>query len=68
MGADPKKMTCIEFQLKLPELINSGEDPEDLFLHPHPQTCARCYALLVDLGTIAEKARRLYPGEGPHIN
>lgn len=65
MVADPKKMTCKEFQAELSELLISGED---LFSHPHLQGCERCRALVVDLEMIAEMPRRLYPGEGPLIN
>jgi hypothetical protein len=58
MTQDPRNMSCAEFQELLPELINSGEE---INAHPHMQSCARCRALLVDLKTIAESARQLFP-------
>jgi hypothetical protein len=54
------KMTCAEFQAKLPELIGSGANVAD---HEHLQTCELCRALLADLETIAEAARQLFPVE-----
>ncbi len=65
MSADPGKMNCLEFQAQLSEKMALGED---VYSHPHVQACARCRALLVDLEMIAEKAHRLYPGEGPFIH
>jgi len=62
MNGDPGKMSCVEFQAQLSELIGSGEDPA---AHPHVQGCARCSALLADLKTIAEAARQLFPSVEP---
>jgi hypothetical protein len=56
MNGDPGKMSCVDFQAQLPDLIASGEDAA---AHPHVQGCARCSALLADLRTIAEAARQL---------
>jgi len=53
---------CEEFQAQMAELIGSGQD---VSTHPHVQTCARCHALLVELETIAEVARQLFPVEDP---
>jgi len=62
MTGDPNKMSCADFQAKLPELIASGEDAS---AHPHVQTCELCRALLADLETIAEAARQLFPSVEP---
>lgn len=62
MNAGPEKMSCVEFQAQLSELIASGEDAAS---HPHVQSCARCSALLADLTTIAEAARQLFPAVEP---
>ena len=62
MNAGPEKMSCVEFQAQLPELIASGEDATS---HPHVKTCARCSALLANLLTIAEAARQLFPSVEP---
>jgi len=62
MTSDPKKLSCAEFQAKLPDLIGSGEDAST---HPHLQNCELCRALLADLETIAEAARQLFPGVEP---
>lgn len=56
MTADANKLSCAEFQAQLPELIGTGED---IYSHPHLQTCEVCPALLADLETIAEAARQL---------
>ncbi len=58
MTTDPTKMSCAEFQAKLPELISSGAIAAN---HPHIQSCELCRALLADLETIAEAARQLFP-------
>ena len=58
MTTDPTKMSCAEFQAKLPELISSGANAAS---HPHIQSCELCRALLADLETIAEAARQLFP-------
>jgi anti-sigma factor RsiW len=62
MTGDPGKLSCVEFQAQLPELISSGEDAA---VHPHLATCERCRALLADLQTIAEAARQLFPSVEP---
>ena len=62
MTADPKNMSCQEFQAQLADLIASGEDLDN---HPHLQRCATCRALLTELETIAEAARKLFPIEQP---
>jgi len=62
MTHDPKAMNCEEFQAHLPELIGSGENAA---AQPHLQHCELCSALLADLETIAEAARRLLPIEEP---
>ena len=54
--------SCAEFQAHLPDLVGSGEP---VSLHPHYQSCENCRALLADLETIAEAARRLFPVEDP---
>jgi hypothetical protein len=58
MTEDANNLACRQFQAQLPELIGSGED---LAAHPHLQHCALCRALLVDLNTIAETARQMFP-------
>jgi hypothetical protein len=58
MTSDPGKMSCAEFQARMPELIGSGADAS---AHPHIQNCELCSALLADLETIAEAARQLFP-------
>lgn len=58
----PNILDCQRFQEMLPELIASGEDVAG---HPHLQSCALCRALLADLETIADAARKLYPIEEP---
>ena len=55
-------LTCAAFQGQLPDLIGSGEDASS---HPHLQTCELCRALLADLETIAEAARKLFPIADP---
>lgn len=62
MSADSTNLSCEEFQAQLPDLIGSGED---IRLHPHLQSCATCAALLADLQTIADAAKRLFPIEQP---
>ena len=62
MTGDPSKLSCTEFQAQLPELIGLGEDTA---AHPHVQSCELCRALLVDLETIAEAARQLFPSVEP---
>ncbi len=62
MNVSPEKMSCVEFQSQLSELIASGENAAS---HPHVKSCARCSALLADLTTIAEAARQLFPAVEP---
>jgi hypothetical protein len=62
MTGNPDKMSCVDFQAQLSELIASGEDASS---HPHVLGCARCSALLADLTTIAEAARQLFPAVEP---
>jgi hypothetical protein len=58
MNEDRNDRSCAAFQAQLPELIGPGKS---IFAHPHVQSCARCRALLADLETIAEAARKLLP-------
>jgi len=58
MTGDSGNLRCIEFQATLPELIASGTDAN---AHPHVKSCELCRALLADLETIAEAARKLFP-------
>jgi hypothetical protein len=62
MTENPGKMSCIEFQARLPELIASGANAAD---HEHVKNCDLCRALLADLETIAEAARQLFPTVEP---
>jgi predicted anti-sigma-YlaC factor YlaD len=62
MTRDLIKVSCPEFQARLPELVSSGEDAS---AHPHLQNCELCRALLADLETIAEAARQLFPSVEP---
>jgi hypothetical protein len=56
------KMSCAEFQERLPDLVASGADAN---AHPHLKDCELCRALLADLETIAEAARQLFPSVEP---
>lgn len=58
MTEDLNKLSCEEFQAKLPDLIGSGVDVSN---HPHIKSCELCRALLSDLQTIADAARQLFP-------
>ncbi|HEV2488136.1 MAG TPA: hypothetical protein VGT08_21620 [Terracidiphilus sp.] len=58
MTDDTGKMSCAQFQARLPELIGSGVNAG---ADPHIQSCELCRALLTDLMTIAEAARQLFP-------
>jgi hypothetical protein len=62
MNDNFSKMSCAEFQDQMAELIGSGED---LTTHPHLKDCKNCRALLADLQTIADTARRLLPSVEP---
>jgi hypothetical protein len=48
-------MTCEEFQAQLPELMNRN----NIHDHEHLKTCDRCTALIAELETIGEAARKL---------
>ncbi len=62
MTNDPNQLSCAAFQAQLPDLIAAGENVAE---HPHLKSCELCRALLADLETIAEAARRLFPIEEP---
>jgi hypothetical protein len=62
MKQDVSKLSCEAFQAQLPELIGSGGN---MAAHPHLKSCDLCRALLADLETIAEAARKLFPIEEP---
>ena len=62
MNKNNNGMSCAIFQAQLPELIGSGERVGG---HLHLQNCVNCRALLSDLQSIAEAARRLFPVEDP---
>ena len=62
MTEKENNLTCAEFQAQLPELIGSGED---IFKHPHVESCELCRSFLAELQTIAEAARQLFPIEEP---
>jgi len=57
-----KKMNCVEFQEKLPELF---ESQADLTAEEHLQTCENCAALVRDLEYIASQAKLLLPIHDP---
>jgi predicted anti-sigma-YlaC factor YlaD len=54
--------SCTAFQAQLPEAIGSGKS---LATDTHLQRCPLCRALLIDLETIADAARKLFPIEEP---
>lgn len=60
-----REMSCEEFGAKMSEMIASGED---IFSHPHVQTCKLHRALLEDLEAIAIAARQLFPEVDPPDN
>jgi hypothetical protein len=62
MANAPKSDKCEEFQESLPELIATDQD---YWGHPHLQKCDLCRALVVELDTIAEAARRFIPEQMP---
>ena len=62
MTSNPETMCCAEFQAQLPDLIASGAEAA---AHPHLKSCEACRGLLADLETVAEAARRLFPGVEP---
>ena len=55
-------MSCAEFQQRLPELFESGEDLNN---DPHLNTCENCAALVRDLQYIAQQAKLLLPLHDP---
>ncbi|HEX3940838.1 MAG TPA: hypothetical protein VHX11_05085 [Acidobacteriaceae bacterium] len=55
-------MNCTEFQERLPELFESGQD---LAGDPHLATCEKCSALVDDLQYIAQQAKLLLPIHDP---
>jgi hypothetical protein len=55
-------MGCAEFQQRLPELFESGED---LSKDEHLRTCETCSALVQDLEYIAQQAKLLLPIHDP---
>ena len=57
-----KTMTCAEFQDKLPELFESGND---LSKEQHLERCETCSALVRDLEYIAQQAKLLLPLRDP---
>ena len=66
MTADTKvakaAMTCSEFQDRLPELYESGEELNGL---DHLQTCENCAALVSDLNAIVDAAKIMLPLHDP---
>ena len=60
MSDDPSAVSCSEFQKQLLEMFESDSDVEN---HPHLRNCHFCRALLQDLETIREEARRLFGDE-----
>jgi hypothetical protein len=62
MNDNTSKMSCVEFQDRMAELIGSGQD---LTAHPHVKDCADCRALLAELNAIADAARELFPSVEP---
>jgi hypothetical protein len=49
-------MDCLEFQHRLPELLDSGRKVE---MEPHARECAACAGLVADLTAIANEASNL---------
>jgi hypothetical protein len=62
MNDDFSKMSCVEFQDRMAELIGSGQD---LTAHPHLKDCADCRALLAELKPSLDAARQLFPSVEP---
>ena len=62
MTMDRKSMSCEEFQSQLAELVGSGVDVEN---HPHIKECDICRQLYLDLQTIADAAKQLFPDQQP---
>jgi hypothetical protein len=59
-------MDCAQFQQRLPELFESGED---LSADSHLLNCENCRALVRDLQYIAQQAKLLLPihDPSPHV-
>lgn len=55
-------LKCAEFQERLPELFESGED---LSNNEHLKECENCAALVRDLEYIAQQAKLLLPLHDP---
>lgn len=55
-------MNCVEFQERLPEILDSGETPESKV---HIHTCLDCSDLYAELREISEAALSLRAGEEP---
>ena len=53
-----KAMSCEEFHALLPDLIGTGDD---IYRHPHMQSCELCRAFIADLVAIRDAARELFP-------
>ena len=62
MTEDPKVMSCEEFDAHMSEMIATGQD---IFTHPHVQSCELHKALLADLEAIARVAKDLFPEVDP---
>lgn len=60
--ANRSSKDCEEFQRKLPELFDSGEDLQS---QEHLKTCETCSALVRDLEYIAAQAKLLLPIHDP---
>jgi hypothetical protein len=56
-------MNCQQFQQVLPQIIESGGNPEE---EDHLQSCAACSELVRDLKYIAEQAKLLLPMRDPN--
>jgi hypothetical protein len=56
-------MNCQQFQQVLPQIIESGGNPEQ---EDHLQSCAACSELVRDLKYIAEQAKLLLPMHDPN--
>ncbi len=62
MTKDLKEMSCEEFDARMTAMMASGED---IFTHPHVQSCELHKALLADLEAIARVAKDLFPEVDP---
>jgi hypothetical protein len=59
---DKESMNCADFQEKLPELFEAGENVSQ---EAHVQGCENCAALVRDLEYIASQAKLLLPIHDP---